>query len=89
MVHHLDETILDRLLAQLRGVVRKRVIVLDVAPDASNPVSRFFLGHDRGDHIRERAALRAVLERHFQVEREDIFHNLLRTIPQVLFTMKP
>lgn len=89
MVHHLDETILDRLLAQLRGVVRKRVFVLDVAPDATNPLSAFFLGHDRGDHIRERAALRAVLERHFVVEHEEIFHNLLRTIPQVLFTMRP
>ena len=89
MVHHLDENILDRLLDQLRGVVRKRVCVLDVAPDASNAVSRFFLGHDRGDHIRERHDLRAALDRYFEVAGEEVFHNFLRTIPQVLFTLAP
>lgn len=89
MVHHLDENILDRLLDQLRGVVRERVFVLDVAPDAANTLSRYFLGHDRGDHIRERPELRALLQRYFEVVNEEVFHNFLRTIPQVLFTLAP
>lgn len=89
MVHHLDEPAVERLLAELRRVVRGRVVLLDAAPDAANRVERFLLRHDRGHHIRERDALRAILARHFTVRREEVFHNTVRTAPQVLFDLEP
>ncbi len=89
MVHHLDEVVLDRLLRQLKRVVSKQVFVLDTSPEHANRLGRFFLDHDRGEHIRERTQLRALLERHYEVEKEEIFPNTLRTISQVLFTMRP
>jgi len=89
MVHHLDDATLDGLLGELRRVVRGRVCVLDIAPDISNPVERFFNAHDRGRHVRERAALRAALARRYQVAAEQVFHNAIHTTAQVLFTLAP
>jgi SAM-dependent methyltransferase len=89
LVHHLDADAVDRLLAELRRVVTKRIVLLDAAPDAANPLERFFLAHDRGAHIRPRAALRGLLERHCTIEDEVVFHNTIRTAPQVLFRMAP
>ena len=89
VVHHLDEHTVDQLLQQLRSVVRNQVIVLDAAPDTANPLSRFFLKHDRGRFVRPRAALRALLERHYRITAEETFHNSMRTVSQVLFTLTP
>jgi len=85
VVHHLDEDTLDRLFIDLRRVVRRGVVVLDADPARANRVERFFLAHDRGDHIRPRERLRELLARHFDLVSEKCFHNALHTIPQVLF----
>lgn len=87
LVHHLDETILDRFLIELTRVVRKKVFILDHAPDHDNAFSGWLLSLDRGEHIRRRAVLRALLERHFHVENEEAFFNLEHTISHVLFTL--
>lgn len=89
VVHHLDEVTVDRLLAQLRCIVRQRVVILDAAPDTANRVSRFFLAHDRGRYVRPRHELRSLLARHYDIEAEETFHNTLRTVSQVLFTLTP
>jgi len=89
MVHHLDGAVLERLLAQLIGVVRRKVVVVDAAPDTANRVSGFLLAHDRGHHVRTRRDLRALLERRYQIEREETFHNTLRYVSQVLFVLVP
>ncbi len=89
MVHHLDEAMLDQFLVELTRVVRRSVVVLDHSPDTANRVSRFFLAHDRGRYVRPRSELRALLERRYQVEREEVFHNTMRDVSQVLFTLGP
>ncbi len=89
MVHHLDEPTLDGLLAQLTRVVRDRVVLLDAAPDAANRLEAFFLRHDRGDYIRPRSDLRAIIARHFAIQREEVFHNAIHTLPQVMFQLEP
>lgn len=89
VVHHVDDDLLDRFLLELTRVVRESVIVLDAAPDTANRVSRFFLAHDRGEHLRPRRDLRALLERRYRVEHEEVFHNTLRSVSQVLFTLAP
>jgi SAM-dependent methyltransferase len=89
VVHHVDDDRLDRFLLELTRVVRESVIVLDAAPDTANRVSRFFLAHDRGEHLRPQRDLRALLERRYHVEHEEVFHNTLRYVSQVLFTLAP
>jgi ubiquinone/menaquinone biosynthesis C-methylase UbiE len=89
LVHHLDETILDRFLLELRRVVRKQVFILDHAPDHDNAVSGWLLSLDRGAHIRRRAELRRLLARHYDIANEEAFFNLEHTISHVLFTLVP
>jgi SAM-dependent methyltransferase len=89
IIHHLDTRSTDRLLSQLRTVVRKRVVLVDGAPDIANAIERFFIHHDRGAHVRQRSALRTMIEPHYDVEDEEVFHNTLHTVPQVLFTLRP
>jgi len=89
VVHHLDTPLLDAVLRELRRVVRGPVILVDVAPDIANRFERFLLAHDRGEHIRSRDELRAILTRWYRVEREHVFHDTLRTAPQALFRLLP
>ena len=89
LVHHLDEDILDRFLQELTRVVRKQVFILDHAPDRDNAVSGWLLSLDRGANIRPRHELRALLERRYDVEREETFFNLEHTVSCVLFTLVP
>lgn len=89
VMHHLDDATVDQLLQQLRRVVRQRVVVLDPAPDVANRISRFFLSNDRGQYVRPRSALRPLLARHYEIVAEETFHNTLRIVSQVLFTLAP
>lgn len=89
MVHHLDDAAVDALFEQLRAIVRTRVVVMDAAPDIAQPLERLVLRYDRGDHIRRAAPLRALLARHFEVEREESFHNVLHIVPQIVFSLRP
>lgn len=89
LVHHLDAAAVDQLLIELNRIVRRKVVLMDAAPEAANRFERFLLRHDRGDYIRDRAALRALLGRHFEIESEDVCHNALRTVPQVIFGLVP
>jgi hypothetical protein len=89
MVHHLDEAAVAALFDQLRRIVRGRIVVMDAAPEIANPVERFVLRYDRGDHIRTGERLRPLLARHFEVESEERFHNALHIVPQVIFTLRP
>jgi len=89
LVHHLAADDIDRLMLELRRVVSGAVLVVDADPEAANPLERFLLDHDRGDYVRNRAELRAILERHYRVDVEDRFHNAMHTVPQVLFRLTP
>lgn len=89
LVHHLDEDILDGFLQELTRVVRKKVFILDHAPDRDNAVSGWLLSLDRGANIRPRHELRRLLERRYDVESEDTFFNLEHTVSCVLFTLVP
>ena len=89
LVHHLDADILDGFLQELTRVVRKKVFILDHAPDRDNAVSGWLLSLDRGANIRPRHELRALLERRYDVESEKTFFNLEHTVSCVLFTLVP
>jgi hypothetical protein len=89
MVHHLETGVLDAMLAELARVVRGTVVVVDAAPDIANAVERFLLRHDRGGFFRSRADLRQILERHYAVAREVVFHNAIHTAPMAMFTLAP
>ncbi len=89
VVHHLDDDAVDRLLAELRRTVRGDVVLADADPEKANPLEAFLLRHDRGDHIRPHATLRARLARRYRVASEQRFHNAIHTIPQVVFKLSP
>jgi SAM-dependent methyltransferase len=89
VVHHLDDDMVDRFFRELRRVVRKKVFVLDHAPEHDNFVSGWLLSLDRGEHFRRRDELRPLLARHWDIEREEAFYNTERTISHVLFTLVP
>jgi SAM-dependent methyltransferase len=89
VAHHLEEKVLDCFLEQLTRVVRKKMVILDHAPDRDNAVSGWLLSHDRGEYIRPRPELRRILEHHYEVEKEEAFFNLEHTISHVLFTLVP
>ena len=89
VVHHLEAALLDAALRELSRVVRGAVIIVDAAPDIANGLERFLLAHDRGEFVRSRDDLRAILTRWYTVEREDLFHNTFRTAPQALFRLLP
>ena len=89
MIHHLDGAAVERLLSQLRRIVRKRVLILEGAPEAANRVESFLLRHDRGGYIRAGAELRELVSEHYDLECEEVFHNTLHTVPQVLLSLVP
>ena len=89
MVHHLDDATVDALFAQLRAIVRTRLVVMDAALDIAQPLERLVLRYDRGDYIRGGADLRRLLSRHFEVDHEESFHNTLHIVPQVIFSLRP
>jgi ubiquinone/menaquinone biosynthesis C-methylase UbiE len=90
LVHHLDADAIAALLASLHRVVRGPVVVVDAALEAANTVERLLLDHDRGDHVRSTAELRAILAgTAYDVESVDVFHNALHLVPQSLFRLSP
>lgn len=89
VVHHLDTALLDAALQELSRVVRGAVVIVDAAPDIANGMERFLLAHDRGEFVRSRDELRAILTRWYTLDREVLFHNTFRTAPQALFRLLP
>jgi len=84
-LHHLSDTEAATVLASLARLVRRRLVVVDADPDASNALQAFLLSMDRGNFIRRPAAQRAQLERYFAVVEERRFRNASRTLVQTLF----
>jgi 2-polyprenyl-3-methyl-5-hydroxy-6-metoxy-1,4-benzoquinol methylase len=69
-LHHLSDRLADAILARLARMVTRRLVVLDLDPEAANRLQRLLLDRDRGEYIRPIAAQRALLERHFVVTDE-------------------
>jgi len=88
-VHHLSDAEADAILGRLARLTRRRVVVVDLDLDDSNPFQAFLIAHDRGQHVRRLDGLRAVLSRHLVIEEERVFRNTPRTAVQVLFACRP
>jgi hypothetical protein len=69
--------------------VRRRLVVLDAAPEDANRLQTALLALDRGDFIRPCAAQRVLLERHFRITQEGRFPNTPHTLVQALFVCEP
>jgi SAM-dependent methyltransferase len=89
VLHHLPDAVVGTLLSDLRRLVRGPVVIVELAPELANPLEHFFIRHDRGEHIRRRAALAALVSRHYRVVDEELFHNAMRTAPQILLRLLP
>jgi len=89
VLHHLSDAEAAAVLGRLARMVRRRLVVLDLDPEASNGVQAFLLAHDRGRHVRPVARQRALLERHFRVVEQRGFPNTPHTVVHVLFACEP
>ena len=88
-LHHLSDVVAAAVLAKLCQIVRRRVVVVDADPEASNWLQSFLLRHDRGEFIRPRAVQRALLAARFVVTAEGRFRNTPHTVVQTLFVCEP
>jgi SAM-dependent methyltransferase len=88
-LHHMSDRDARAVLARLARLVRRRLVVVDADPEASNAFQALLLRWDRGDYIRPRSAQRALLEEAFRVVEERQFRNTPRTLVQTLFACEP
>lgn len=74
IIHHIADEDVVRLVRTVRAVTDVAVVVLDNQLEQSNPVGRWLIAQDRGDHIRpydrsvellERTGLRLTVNRRF------------------------
>jgi SAM-dependent methyltransferase len=89
VLHHLSDDLANTVLGTLARVVRRRLIVLDLDPDASRGIQTFFLNHDRGEHIRPPARQREILASHFKVVDQRSFPSSTHLAVHTLFTCEP
>lgn len=89
VAHHLTDEQLVELLRELRRVITTRVVLVDLDPDNGNRLEDWFMRRDRGAFLRSRDALRCLVARDWAIEDEALFHNALRTQPQMLFRLRP
>ena len=89
VLHHLSDDLANTVLGTLARVVRRRLVVLDLDPDASRGIQTFFLNHDRGDHVRPPARQREILASHFKVVDQRSFPSSTHLAVHTLFTCEP
>lgn len=82
-IHHFSDEEVRRILAGLRAVSPRTVMVADVALDRAGPLFRRVVGPlDRGAHFRSRSDQRALLEKGgCRIEREDGYRSRNRLYP--------
>jgi SAM-dependent methyltransferase len=61
-LHHLDECACHSLLETARAMTRRALVSFEPIAEQRNPVGRWIVEHDRGDHMRPLVGLRALLE---------------------------
>ncbi len=65
--HHLDDSALCRVVAELSRVTSGHLVFLDAVRNNGRPLSRWLWRYDRGSHPRTREALVAALEAEFEL----------------------
>ncbi|HJQ84991.1 MAG TPA: methyltransferase domain-containing protein [Candidatus Binatia bacterium] len=88
-LHHMSDRDAAAVLARLAVLVRRRLVVADADPEASNALQALLLRWDRGDFVRARRAQRRLLETAFRVVDEGRFRNTPHTLVQTLFVCEP
>ena len=75
LLHHLDDSSVDRLLGAIRDIVDEDgcVHVIDLVVPEKRSIARYLANNDRGDYPRTLGALRDLLVRHFDPEVEEQF----------------
>ena len=86
VLHHLDESEADRLLAWIARRARY-LFVLDLYPITTNPVSRFLYAMDRGDYIRSpESQVEVILRRpEYRLVKKGDFYSLNRAYRHTMF----
>jgi 2-polyprenyl-3-methyl-5-hydroxy-6-metoxy-1,4-benzoquinol methylase len=85
VLHHLPDADAAAVLVRLVAMVRRRLVVMDLDPETSNPLRAFLIRHDRGRFVRPASAQRALLASAFRVVDERRFVSAFRTGAHTLF----
>ena len=83
VVHHLDDREADTLFAGAAKILRPgaRLVTLDgVYVERQNPIAKILLKLDRGRHVRTADQYIALAQKHFEIVKSTILHDLM-TIP--------
>ncbi|HLK12250.1 MAG TPA: class I SAM-dependent methyltransferase [Candidatus Binatia bacterium] len=88
-LHHLSDPEAAAVLSRLVRLVRRRLVVVDLDPDASRGLQSMLLARDRGGFVRPPARQRALLAEHFTVIAQRGFRNTTRTVVHTLFICEP
>jgi 2-polyprenyl-3-methyl-5-hydroxy-6-metoxy-1,4-benzoquinol methylase len=88
-LHHLSDAAATDVLGRLATLVRRRLVVMDLDPDASNRFQSFLISRDRGRFVRRPRDQRALIEPHFRVIDQRGFRYVTGTAVQVVFTCEP
>jgi SAM-dependent methyltransferase len=78
IIHHMDDGSADRLLGEVKRIVRPSgtvLIIEDVPSSAANLPGRLMHAMDRGDHIRTAEAYTRLIGRHLSITRTDAYRS--------------
>jgi ubiquinone/menaquinone biosynthesis C-methylase UbiE len=88
-MHHFPDDLNRGILREVARVLQPggRFVLIDMVGDHPGRAQRFFLDHDRGEHLRPLAAQLALVEEFFTIEREDMFD--AGFTPQTIIAARP
>lgn len=88
ILHHMNDKEVNRLILLIKKVLKKngKLITLDgVFINNQNPIAKFLLKMDRGQHIRSKNKYLSILKKKFKKIQAKIYHNSF--IPYTLIAM--
>jgi SAM-dependent methyltransferase len=71
LLHHLTDDEASSLLRISGRLAREQVVLFEPVLEQTEWLGRWFIDHDRGEHMRPRAELLALVERSLTIERQE------------------
>lgn len=72
-IHHFSDAEVEKILGNMKKVVRKRIVLLEPCPWKGNPLAWFLLKMDRGANIRSFKEQKKFVEKYFTLEKAETF----------------
>lgn len=86
-MHHFDDDLNRKILAELSRVVRERIVIVDAIPDPEGWLKKLVIQSDRGDHVRLLPEQLDLIGEQLEIESHYTFDSGF--IVQVMFVCSP